>query len=101
MNDADRELVEGRTPSYFALQGTCWLTCCERACIYLGRSRPEDLRGRWSSVIPAMLERDGYPSAHCDWILQELMSKDDDPEAWGYVFQCQVCSKLKGYWDMT
>ncbi len=97
MNDEDRELVEGRTPSYFALQQTSWLTCCDRACIYLGKARPEDLRGRWSSVIPSMLERDGYPSAHCDWILGELMSE----EAWGYVFQCRVCSKLKGYWDMT
>jgi len=96
LNAADLELVEQRTPGFVTWQGNRWTICCGRACIYLGEADSSDLKGRWRTAVPSMFAGD-------DWSKQEIaeiinnMVRGGSPSA--YVFQCQTCRKLQGYWD--
>lgn len=92
----DRELVECRTPGFVTWQGNHWLMCCGRACIYLGEADTGDLQGRWDGAVQSMFN-------HLDWPLERIdelvasVGRAQSPNA--YVFQCQVCAALRGYWD--
>lgn len=96
MTIEDRRMVEGLTPGFTTWQGNRWLMCCGRACVYLGEAESADLRGRWHGVIPSMFQDSGFGAAEMEEIVDRVM-KGGSPCA--YVFQCQVCQSLHGYWD--
>jgi uncharacterized protein len=93
----DRSLVEYRTPGFQTWQGNHWLMHCGRACIYLGEADAEDLLGRWSSAVPSMFEGDGWPQDEIDDLVRHV-KRSQGPCA--YVFQCQICGALRGFWDI-
>jgi uncharacterized protein CbrC (UPF0167 family) len=96
MSDADRDLVEHRTPGFTTWQGNHWAACCGRACVYLGEADAADLKGRWAEAVPSMFADLGYST---DEIAETVdgVAREGSPAA--YVFQCQVCKALQGYWD--
>ncbi len=96
MSEADKDLVERRTPGYVTWQGNRWLMCCGRACRYLGEAKEGDLRGRWSAAVPSIFEIWEMPADHIEEVI-DLIGKSADPAA--YVFECRICGGLKGYWD--
>jgi uncharacterized protein len=90
------DLVEQRTPGYTTWQGNQWLACCNRVCTYLGEADADDLRGRWAEAVPSALETVSWPEADkADFV--DRVRKGGGPCV--YVFRCQVCGRLKGYWD--
>jgi uncharacterized protein len=97
MNSEDQRLVEGCTPGFTTWQGNRWLMCCGRACLYLGEAESADLRGRWAEAVPSMFQDDGYPPDEIEYVLNHV-NKGGGPSC-AYVFQCQVCKALRGYWD--
>ncbi|HYD00201.1 MAG TPA: CbrC family protein [Phycisphaerales bacterium] len=96
MTAADAALVEQRTPGFTTWQDNHWCACCDRACIYLGEADAEDLKGRWSQAVPSLF-------ADCNWPPERVAETVERFERGGspaaYIFKCQVCSKLQGYWD--
>lgn len=92
----DRDLFESRTPGFISWQGNLWLSCCGRACVYLGEADSADILGRWASVVPTLFES-------MDHDLDEQREIVADIRRGGpicaYVFQCRNCARLKGYWD--
>lgn len=94
----DAELVEQRTPGFTTWQGNYWLMCCGRACVYRGEVEPGDLASRWASVIPSLFEGQELSEDTQQLILDGLEVEDCASPA-AYVFECQVCHRLLGYWD--
>jgi uncharacterized protein CbrC (UPF0167 family) len=95
----EQQAIERRTPGFTTWQGNHWMDCCGHACIYLGEASAEDLAGRWAAAVPSILEE------LTEWIedrrakLIRGIRKGGGPCA--YVFQCQRCRGLRGYWDMS
>lgn len=97
LTPADADLVEKRTPGYTTWQGNRWLMCCGRACVYLGEVEDADeLRGRFAQAIPSLFADDDLDPEEREEIIDNIV-RGDGPCA--YIFRCQVCSALKGYWD--
>ncbi len=95
LSKADRELVENRTPGFVTNQGVKWQMCCGRACVYIGEATAADLTGRWKSAVPSILrDCEGWSE---EQKAELIASIGIDPAA--YVFECQVCGGLKGFWD--
>jgi uncharacterized protein CbrC (UPF0167 family) len=92
----DAKLVEQRTPGFVTWQGNHWLMCCGRACIYLGEPKVGDLRGRWAGAVTSMLEDCPVSPEDVDNLIDSI-GLSASPAA--YIFRCQVCDKLRGYWD--
>lgn len=95
MSDADQELVGQRTPGFVAWQGNHWLMCCGRACVYLGEAHRGDLQGRWASAVKGIFADSDFPQEEIDEIVADI--GEGNPCA--YVFQCQICKGLNGFWD--
>jgi len=98
MSSEDKALVEERTPGFETWQGNHWLMCCGRACVYLGEADSTDLLGRWSSAVASLFEDEPDWSAAEKADLVAHVRKGAGPCA--YVFQCRICSQLKGFWDI-
>jgi hypothetical protein len=96
MSEADSELVEQRTPGFTTWQQGHWLACCGRACVYLGEADAADLQGRWAEAVPSMFADLEYSDEEIAETVEGI-EREGSPAA--YVFQCQVCRKLQGYWD--
>ncbi|MFT3686897.1 MAG: CbrC family protein [Phycisphaerales bacterium] len=97
LNAEDRDLVAHRTPGYVTWQGNHWAMCCGRACIYLGEADAVDLQGRWAEAVASMFaDQKWKPERIADTV--NNICRGESPAA--YVFQCQVCRKLQGYWDL-
>jgi len=96
MNPEDKALVETRTPGFVTWQGNRWLMCCGRACIYLGEADIGDLQGRWAAVVPSLFEDGDVPQEEQDEFVRSL---EGELGPGAYVFECQICHALKGYWD--
>jgi len=96
MTAADAELVEHRTPGFVTWQGNHWTACCGRACIYLGEADAKDLQGRWAQAVPSMYADLDWPA---DKIAEHVASFERESSPSAFVFKCQVCGKLQGYWD--
>jgi uncharacterized protein CbrC (UPF0167 family) len=92
----DRELVEQCTPGFTTWQDYEWLVCCGRACRYVGEAESEDLRGRWQSAVPTLFEGQNLKPERAEEIV-DAITKGESPCA--YIFQCQVCARLLGFWD--
>lgn len=97
----DAAEVEGRTPEFTAWQGVKWQMCCGRACRYIGEASAEDLKGRWASAVEPIF---GHMRAEGGWDDARIAEVVDsigggDPAA--YVFECVVCGKLCGFWDLS
>lgn len=95
VSDADEALLQ-RTPGFTTWQDPMWLTCCGKACVFLGRAGEEELRGKWAESVDSIFEDFEYEDDERDEMLSEF-SRDGSPV--GYVFQCRVCKKLTGYQD--
>ena len=94
---SDRELVERRTPGFVSWQDHGWQVCCARACAYIGEADAADLAGRWAAAIPSILSKlKDWPDADKAGLIRNIR-KGGSPCA--YVFRCQVCGALKGFWD--
>lgn len=96
LSSADHELVEQRTPGFVTWQGNHWLMCCGRACVYLGEAKAGDLQGRWKQAAAAIFESDDLTDSRKVEILSQI-GLSASPAA--YIFQCQQCRRLLGYWD--
>ena len=98
LSSTDREAVESRTPGFETWQDHGWMMCCGRACVYLGEASAEDLAGRWAEAAPSIVaECEGWSEDEKKDLIQNI-TKKQGPCA--YVFECQVCRKLKGFWDI-
>jgi uncharacterized protein CbrC (UPF0167 family) len=97
----DAAEVEGRTPEFTTWQGVNWQMCCGRACRYIGEAKAEDLKGRWAGAVEPifghMRAEDGWDDARIAEVVEAIGR--GDPAA--YVFECVVCGKLHGFWDMS
>lgn len=93
---ADRELVERRTPGFTTWQDHGWQICCGRACIYLGEADEGDLQGRWAGAVETIFKDDDFPEEEVEEMIEGIV-KGGSPAA--YVFKCQTCGKLHGFWD--
>jgi uncharacterized protein CbrC (UPF0167 family) len=96
LSSEDKALVFERTPGYVTWQGNHWLVCCGKPCIYLGEADSPDLEGRWADVIPTLELLNTWTKDQVDQFVKNV-TKGQSPCV--YVFQCQLCRKLKGYWD--
>lgn len=96
MTVEDKEIVEQRTPGFVTWQGNHWLACCGRACVFLGEADAADLQGRWAAVVPNMFDGNTLSQEEADEFIRSL-AHVAGPGV--YVFECQVCHALKGYWD--
>lgn len=96
----DAAEVEGRTPGFVTWQGVRWQMCCGRACRYIGEATAEDLKGRWAGAVEPIF---GEMRAHgwTDEQIAELVEAIGRGDPAAYVFQCLVCAKLHGFWDMS
>jgi uncharacterized protein CbrC (UPF0167 family) len=95
-SDADKELLESRTPAYSTWQGVEWETCCGRPCVFLGRAEPGDLRGRWAGAVPSIFSGCQLSAERVEQLIDSM---DPESSPCAYVFQCQECGKLLGNWD--
>lgn len=99
LSRSDADLVEHRTPGFVTWQDHGWFICCGRACIYIGEASSKDLAGKWASAVPSMFKGPGLK----EWSEQDKANlvksirRRGSPAA--YIFKCQVCSKLQGFWD--
>lgn len=99
MPEEDKALVERRTPGFFTWQQGQWLVCCSRAMVYLGEAKAEDARGRWKPATGDMiadLKRLGYDEKGT----AEMLDQIGGGHICMYVFRCQVCAKLRSFWDL-
>ena len=92
----DAAIVANRTPGFTTWQGNHWMSCCGRACIYLGEADGGDLAGRWADVVPGMFADDDLDEEYVRQTVADIQ-RGGSPAA--YVFQCRTCGKLQGYWD--
>lgn len=74
--------------------------CCGRACRYLGAAGKPELTGKWAHAAEVMRNREIKQGTadNFNYFLDQ-MKRGGDPQA--YVFQCVICGKLCGDWDMT
>ncbi len=97
MTRADRAVVERRTPSFVTWQGVNWQACCGRVCEYVGEAVAADLAGRWKAAVPSILkDLRGWSEKQKAELIANIGT---DPAV--YVFECQVCGGLKGFWDRS
>jgi uncharacterized protein len=95
MSPEDRAMVTGRTPGFTTWQGNHWLMHCGRACIYLGEARSGDLQDRWAAATPSLFEDENRSQEEID----DIVASIGHGHCCAYIFQCQVCRVLRGYWD--
>lgn len=96
MSEEEMDQVEQRTPGFNTWQGNHWITCCGKACVYLGSAEAEDLAGRWAEAVPSMFEGQDFPADEQREVVEAV---DPEGSPCAYVFKCQVCSGLRAYWD--
>lgn len=83
-----------RTPTYGTWQGERWLFCCRQPMTFLGEWQREQFDARaidsdGESLYYETLE--DSPEDTWDWLGERLCA---------YVFQCKLCQKLRGHYDM-
>jgi uncharacterized protein CbrC (UPF0167 family) len=96
LSQEDKALLKERTPGYVSWQGNHWLLCCDKPCVYLGRAEGPELRTHWADVIPTLDGIGKWPNENIDDFIKAV-TREESPSV--YVFQCQICRKLKGDWD--
>jgi uncharacterized protein CbrC (UPF0167 family) len=93
LSQEDKALLDERTHGYLSWQGCNWLLCCDKPCIYLGEADDVDLEGRWASVVPTLEAVSEWPADKIAQFVKNV-TRGESPAV--YVFQCQICRKLKG-----
>jgi uncharacterized protein CbrC (UPF0167 family) len=92
------ELV--RTPTYVTWQGEQWLFCCDAAMVYCGECVQADLV-RYAPDNPEAAFLDVFEHAE-RWMWNHVPHNSEQTSGWGfYVFECQICGRLRGHFDMT
>lgn len=102
LSEADRELVENRTPGFVTWQDHGWQMCCGRACVYVGEAKPGDLLegGKWATAAASItegLEALGWSKEQ----ERELLENVGHGDPGGFVFRCRVCGGFRGFWDCS
>ncbi len=91
---AEAEEIRSRTPRFETWQDFEWLTCCGRPCIYVGEADAEGYAERFAAVAAELLASDEFEwsePGRKEYLL--TAERGDSPAV--YVFQCQVCSRLR------
>lgn len=85
-----RELHELlRTPRFHSWQGSTWLFCCKKACVFVG-DLPREARN-----VDAIAKAFDTPDDS-----EELLERIEDESVCTYAFRCRACGRLRAYYDM-
>jgi uncharacterized protein CbrC (UPF0167 family) len=89
------ELV--RTPAWHSWQGEVWRFCCRHPMIYLGTWDAGDFAQRSPSADGGEYFRATVEEPE-DWAWRHI----DSPDIGGpYMFRCDTCGRISGYWDLS
>jgi uncharacterized protein CbrC (UPF0167 family) len=92
-----QELV--RTPTYRTCQGERWLFCCATTMLYCGEWTKTDLADHTPANPEAALI-DVFEGAQ-PWMWNQVPDNPQHHTGWGfYAFECELCNRMRGHFDM-
>lgn len=89
-----RELT--RTPKYLSWQGERWLFCCGKPCVFTGQLTYQTIDAMEQAVVTiATIFGESVEQA------EHIIDHIEDDSLGTYLFRCQVCSRVRGHYDMS
>ncbi|MET7427251.1 CbrC family protein [Dactylosporangium sp. NPDC005555] len=88
------------TPSYRTYQGVEWLFCCATTMLYCGEWTKTDFTNH-KPGDPEVVLIEVFEGAQ-PWMWNQVPNDPQHDTGWGfYVFECELCNRTRGHFDMT